>query len=135
METVDEEAISVGFKFMDKARADQKPFFIWFATNRMHTFTRVPPKYKKKAREFTIWHDRYGAGMLQHDEHVGTILNRLEAMGIADNAIVIYSTDNGPDHSTFPHGGTRSFRSEKMTTWEGAVRVPMLVRWPGKIKP
>jgi len=135
METVDEELIKAGFQFMDKAHTEQKPFFAWFATTRMHTFTRVPQKYQEKAREFTSYHDAYGAGMIQHDEHVGMILDRLEAMGVADNTIVIYSTDNGVEHSTFPHGGTTPFRSEKMTTWEGGVRVPMLVRWPGKIKP
>ena len=73
--------------------------------------------------------------MIQHDEQVGTILHRLDAMGIADNTIVIYSSDNGVEHSTFPHGGTTPFRSEKMTTWEGGVRVPMMVRWPGRIRP
>jgi arylsulfatase len=135
METVDEELIKAGFKFMDEAQTKKKPFFIWFATTRMHTFTHVPQKYQEKAREFTSYHDLYGAGMIQHDEHVGMILDRLEAMGIADNTIVIYSTDNGVEHSTFPHGGTTPFRSEKMSTWEGGVRVPMMVRWPGKIKP
>lgn len=135
METVDEELIKAGLQFMDKAQKDKKPFFVWFATTRMHTFTRVPPKYQEKAREFTSYHDLYGAGVIQHDEHVGMILDRLDAMGIADNTIVIYSTDNGVEHSTFPHGGTTPFRSEKMSTWEGGVRVPMLVRWPGKIKP
>ena len=104
-----------------------------FATTRMRTYTRVPRKGEERAREFTSYHDAYGAGMLQHDEDVGMILQRLDAMGIADNTIVIYSTDNGVEHSTFPHGGTTPFRSEKMTTWEGGVRVPMLVRWPGKI--
>jgi arylsulfatase len=135
METVDEELIKAGFQFMDKAQTEKNPFFIWFATTRMHTFTRVPQKYQEKAREFTSYNDLYGAGMIQHDEHVGMILDRLEAMGVADNTIVIYSTDNGVEHSTFPHGGTTPFRSEKMSTWEGGVRVPMLVRWPGKIKP
>ena len=135
METVDEEFIGAGLKFMDKARSEDKPFFVWFATSRMHVFTRVPPKYQEKAREFTSYNDLYGAGMLQHDEDVGTILKRLEAMGIADNTIVIYSSDNGVEHSTFPHGGTTPFRSEKMTTWEGGVRVPMMVRWPGRIRP
>jgi arylsulfatase len=120
---------------MDKAQTEKKPFFIWFATTRMHTFTRVPEKYQEKAREFTSYHDAYGAGMIQHDEQVGMILDRLDAMGIAENTIVIYSTDNGVEHSTYPHGGTTPFRSEKMTTWEGGVRVPMVVRWPGKIKP
>ena len=135
METVDLELITEGTKFMDKAHAEGKPFFVWFATTRMHTFTRVPEKYREKAREFTSYHDAYGAGVIQHDEEVGMILKRLDDMGIADNTIVIYSSDNGVEHSTYPHGGTTPFRSEKMTTWEGGVRVPMLVRWTGKIKP
>jgi len=99
----------------------------------MHVFTRVPEQYREKARKYTSYNDAYGAGMIQHDEHVGMSLARLEAMGIADNSIVIYSRDNGVEHSMFPHGGTTPFRSEKMTTWEGGVRVPMLVRWPGRI--
>jgi arylsulfatase A-like enzyme len=133
METVDGELISEGIKFMDKAQANGQPFFVWFATTRMHTFTRVPDKYREKAKQFTSYHDDYGAGIIQHDEDVGTILKRLDEMGVADNTIVIYSTDNGVEHSTFPHGGTTPFRSEKMTTWEGGVRVPMMARWPGKI--
>jgi arylsulfatase A-like enzyme len=133
METVDGELIKEGIKFMDKAHGEGKPFFVWFATTRMHTFTRVPEEYRNKAKEYTSYHDAYGAGMIQHDEEVGTVLKRLDEMGVADNTIVIYSTDNGVEHSTYPHGGTTPFRSEKMTTWEGGVRVPMLVRWPGKI--
>lgn len=133
METVDEELIKEGIKFMDRAKSNNKPFFVWFATTRMHTFTRVPEKYREKVKQHTSYHDDYGAGVIQHDEHIGMILKHLEEMGAADNTIVIYSTDNGVEHSTFPHGGTTPFRSEKMTTWEGGVRVPMLVRWPGKI--
>ena len=135
METVDEELIQAGFKFMEKANADNKPFFVWITTTRMHTFTRVPKKYREMAREHTSYNDLHGAGMIQHDEHVGLILDKLDEMGIAENTIVIYSTDNGPEHSTFPHGSTTPFRGEKMTTWEGGVRVPMMVRWPGKITP
>ena len=135
METVDQEFIQAGFRFMDKANADGKPFFVWFATTRMHVFTRVPEQYRERVRKYTSYNDAYGAGVIQHDEEVGTILKRLDAMGIADNTIVIYSSDNGVEHSTFPHGGTTPFRSEKMTTWEGGVRVPMLVRWPGRIRP
>ncbi|HAC91076.1 MAG TPA: arylsulfatase, partial [Planctomycetaceae bacterium] len=135
METVDEELIQEGIKFMDKAKTNNKPFFIWFATTRMHTFTRVPEEYRNKVKQHTSYHDDYGAGVIQHDEHVGMILKHLEDMGAADNTIVIYSTDNGVEHSTFPHGGTTPYRSEKMTTWEGGVRVPMMARWPGKIPP
>jgi arylsulfatase A-like enzyme len=133
METVDEELIKDGVAFMNKAHAARKPFFAWFATTRMHTFTRVPEQYRDKVKRHTSFHDDYGAGIIQHDEHVGMVLKQLDEMGIADNTIVIYSTDNGVEHSTYPHGGTTPFRSEKMTTWEGGVRVPMLVRWPGRI--
>lgn len=135
METVDEELVQQGVKFMEKAHAGGKPFFVWFATTRMHTFTRVPQKYRDQVKQHTSFHDDYGAGVIQHDEHVGMVLKRLEEMGVANNTIVIYSTDNGVEHSTYPHGGTTPFRSEKMTTWEGGVRVPMLIRWPGRIKP
>ena len=135
METVHEDFIDAGLEFINRAHENDEPFFVWFATSRMHAFSRVPERYHDQVREFTSYHDPYGAGMIQHDENVGTILDRLDAMGIADDTIVIYSTDNGVEHSTYPHGGTTPFRSEKMTTWEGGVRVPMLVRWPGKIAP
>lgn len=134
MERVDEEIINAGLQFINRAHTAGKPFFVWFATTRMHTFTRVPEKYREEVKKHTSYNDAYGAGVIQHDEHVGMVLKNLEDLGIADNTIVIYSTDNGVEHSTFPHGGTTPFRSEKMTTWEGGVRVPMLVRWPGKIK-
>lgn len=133
METVDHEFIDASFKFMDKAKAGGKPFFTWINASRMHTFTRVPQKYLDEARKYTSGDDVHCAGMLQHDEEIGLILKKLEELGVADNIIVIYSTDNGPEHSTWPHGGTTPYRSEKMTTWEGGVRVPMLARWPGHI--
>ena len=135
METVDQQFIQAGIKFMDKARAADKPFFVWFATSRMHVFTRVPERYRQKVRDFTSYDDAYGAGMIQHDEDVGTILKWLDDSGLAKDTIVIYSSDNGVEHSTYPYGGTTPFRSEKMTTWEGGVRVPMLVRWPARIRP
>ena len=134
METVDEEFINASFEFMDKATSEGKPFFVWIAASRMHTFTRVPEKYQDMAREHTSYNDLHGAGMIQHDEHVGLILDKIDEMGIADDTIVIYSSDNGPEHVTYPHGATTPFRGEKMTTWEGGVRVPMLVRWPAKIE-
>lgn len=133
MEHVDEEFINASFTFIDKAIEEQKPFFVWIASSRMHTFTHVPAEYQERCREFTSGDDVHCAGMLQHDENVGSILQKLDDLGIAGNTIVIYSTDNGPEHSTWPHGGTTPYRSEKMTTWEGGVRVPMLARWPGHI--
>lgn len=133
MEHVDEEFINASFTFIDKAIEEQKPFFVWIASSRMHTFTHAPAEYQERCREFTSGDDVHCAGMLQHDENVGSILQKLDDLGIADNTIVVYSTDNGPEHSTWPHGGTTPYRSEKMTTWEGGVRVPMLARWPGHI--
>ena len=90
METVDEEFIKASFEFMDKAKSEGKPFFVWVAASRMHTFTHVPKKYQEMIREHTSYNDLHGAGMLQHDEHVGMILDKLDEMGVADNTIVIY---------------------------------------------
>jgi arylsulfatase A-like enzyme len=135
MEHVDDEFTAEGFKFMNKAAAEKKPFFIWFATSRMHVLTHPPAEYLERCKQYTTGEDPHCAGMLQHDENVGQILKKIDDMGIANNTIVIYSTDNGPEHSSWPYGATTPYRSEKMTTWEGAVRVPMMVRWPGKIAP
>ncbi|MEN5206555.1 arylsulfatase [Stenotrophomonas terrae] len=133
METVDQEFIDASFTFMEKAQEEGKPFFIWLNTTRMHVFTHVPEEYKQQAKAFTSYSDLHCAGMLQHDEQIGLVLRKLEEMGIADDTVVIYSTDNGPEHSTWPHGSTTPYRSEKMTTWEGGLRVPMMVRWRGHI--
>ncbi len=135
METVDREVIDASLEFIEKAKGDAKPFFVWLKTTRMHTFTHVPQKYQEMAREHTSYNDLHGAGMIRHDEEIGVEFDRLDELDLAENTIVIYSTDNGPEHSTYPHGGTTPFRSEKMTTWEGGVRVPMMVRWPGQIEP
>jgi arylsulfatase A-like enzyme len=99
----------------------------------MHVFTHVPQEYLDRAKQYTSGADVHCAGMLQHDEHIGLVLKKLDDLGIADDTVVIYSTDNGPEHSTWPHGSTTPYRSEKMTTWEGGIRVPMMVRWPGHI--
>ncbi len=133
MERVDEEFVDGAGKFMEKAAADKKPFFVWLAASRMHVFTHTPSEYSERCKQFTGGDDPHCAGMIQHDENVGTVLKKLDDLGIANNTIVIYSTDNGPEHSTWPYGATTPYRSEKMTTWEGAVRSPMMVRWPGKI--
>lgn len=134
MEHVDEEFIDASFRFMDKAVTERKPFFVWIAASRMHTFTRAPAEYLERCKQYTSGDDVHCAGMLQHDENVGSVLKKLDDLGVSDNTIVIYSTDNGPEHSTWPHGGTTPYRSEKMTTWEGGVRVPMMVRWPGHVR-
>lgn len=133
MEHVDDEFIDGAFKFMDKSVAEKKSFFIWLNTSRMHVFTHAPAEYHERCKEFTGGDDPHCAGMIQHDDNIGSVLKKLQDLGIADNTIVVYSSDNGPEHSTWPFGATTPYRSEKMTTWEGAVRVPMMVRWPGKI--
>jgi arylsulfatase A-like enzyme len=135
METVDMEFANGAFKFMEKAKTDNKPFFVWLNTTRMHVFTHVEQKWLDSAKKYTSGDDIHGAGMIQHDYEIGLVLQKLNEMGIADNTIVIYSSDNGPEHSTYPFGATTPYRSEKMTTWEGAFRVPMMVRWPGHIVP
>ncbi len=135
METVDGEFIDASVRFMEKSKAAGKPFFVWLNTTRMHTFTHTPASYLQRCRAFTSGKDSHCAGMLQHDEEIGGLLAKLEAMGLKDNTIVVYSSDNGPEHSNFPDGATTPYRGEKMTTWEGGMRVPMMVRWPGRIKP
>lgn len=133
MKKVDEEFIGASFKLMDKAVAEGKPFFTWIAASRMHVFVHTPSEYLEKCKRLSSGDDVHCAGMLQHDDNVGNVLKKLDDLGVANNTIVIYSTDNGPEHSTWPDGGTTPYRSEKLTTWEGGVRVPMLVRWPGHI--
>lgn len=133
MERVDEEFIDASFAFMEKALADRKPFFTWIAASRMHVWNHPPAEYLERCRAFTSAEDVHCAGMLQHDDNVGSVLRKLDELGVADNTIVIYSTDNGPERDTWPQGGTTPYRSMKMTTWEGGVRVPMMVRWPGHV--
>lgn len=133
METIDQEFIDAAYRFMGDAKDEDTPFFVWLNTTRMHAFTHVPEEYLERAKAFTSGADVHCAGMLQHDEQIGAVLKWLDDQGLTEDTIVIYSTDNGPEHSTFPHGSTTPYRSEKMTTWEGGVRVPMMVRWPGQI--
>lgn len=133
METVDDEFIAASLKFMEKAKSDDKPFFVWLNPSRMHMYTHLRDEHRYLAQPVTTEHDRYGSGVMEHDMQVGDLLKKLETMGVLDNTIIVYSTDNGPEHSARLHGGTTPFRGEKMTTYEGGVRVPMMVRWPGKI--
>lgn len=130
METIDEEVTALTLKFMDKAHEAKKPFFIWYNTTRMHVWTHLKPESKGVTGQGI-----YADGMAEHDEMVGQLLNKLDELGIADNTIVVYSTDNGAEVMSWPDGGTIPFRGEKNTTWEGGFRVPMMVKWPGKIKP
>ena len=110
--------------------ADKKPFFIWFNTTRMHVWTHL-----KKSAQGRTGMGLYPDGMVKHDDMVGALLKKLDDLGIASNTIVVYSTDNGAETVTWPDGGTTPFRGEKGTTWEGGFRVPLVVRWPGVIKP
>lgn len=133
METMDDEFFAAALDFMRRSQEAGKPFFVWLNPSRMHMFTRPRPEHKYLAAPYTTEHDAYGSGLMEHDAQVGKLLDDMNAMGVLDDTIVIYSTDNGPEHSARTHGGTTRFRGEKMTTYEGGVRVPMMVRWPGHI--
>jgi arylsulfatase A-like enzyme len=130
METVDEEVTAATIKFMDKAAKDGKPFFVWWNSSRMHVFTHL-----KKESEGKTGLGIYADGMVEHDGQVGQLLAELKKLGIENNTIVMYSTDNGAEVFGWPDGGSTMFRGEKNTQWEGGFRVPTLIRWPGVIKP
>jgi arylsulfatase A-like enzyme len=130
METVDEEFLDASFKFIDKAVKDDKPFFVWFNSTRMHIFTHL-----KKESDGKTGLGLYPDGMVEHDGHVGRLLDKLDELKIADNTIVMYSTDNGAEVMSWPDGGSTPFRGEKDTNFEGGWRVPCAIRWPGMIKP
>jgi len=130
METVDEEVTTAALSFMDKAHEDGKPFFVWWNSTRMHIFTHLKPASVGKTGLGV-----YADGMVEHDGMVGQLLAKLEELGIEDNTIVMYSTDNGAEAFTWPDGGTTMFRGEKNTQWEGGYRVPTAIRWPGVIQP
>jgi len=128
METIDEEVMAETKDFITRAVKADKPFFSWFNATRMHVFTHL-----KKESEGKTGLGIFPDGMVEHDGHVGELLDFLEELKIADNTIVIWSTDNGAEVFTWPDGGTTPFHGEKATTWEGGFRVPAAVRWPGKI--
>jgi arylsulfatase len=132
METVDDETSAAAIDFMKRQNATGKPFFVWYNSTRMHLRTHVRAEHRGRYKHGD---SEYNDGMIEHDETIGTLLKALDDMGIASNTIVVYSSDNGPHMNTWPDGAMTPFRSEKNTNWEGAFRVPMLVRWPGMIKP
>ena len=129
METVDDETVAATLDFMERAHKSGKPFFAWWNGTRMHFRTHVKPELRGISGQ-----DEYGDGMVEHDRHVGMILDKLDELGITDNTIVFYSTDNGVHMNTWPDAGMTPFQGEKNTNWEGGWRVPAMVRWPGKIE-
>lgn len=135
METVDDEFLARTLGFMDEAAKAREPFFVWHAPSRMHIYTNLRPENRLLAQTFSSGDDVYGAGMVELDQQVGAILKKLDDLGLRQNTIVMFTTDNGAMAAWWPDGGTTPFRSEKATTWEGGVRVPMLIRWPAAIKP
>ena len=128
METIDEEFLAASLDFVDRANRDQKPFFLWFNPSRMHIWTRLKPE-SQGVTGLGIYPD----GMVEHDGQVGQLLKKLDDLGIANNTIVIYTTDNGAETFSWPDGGTTPFRGEKNTNWEGGYRVPAMIRWPGQV--
>jgi arylsulfatase A-like enzyme len=129
METVDEETLAAAIDFIKRANAEGKPFYVWWNGTRMHFRTHVKEELRGISGQ-----DEYADGMVEHDMHVGELLDLLDELGIADNTIVHYSTDNGPHMNTWPDAAMTPFRGEKNTNWEGGWRVPSMVRWPGKIE-
>jgi arylsulfatase len=130
METVDEEFLAAALDFMDRQHKANKPFFCWFNSTRMHIFTHLKPESEGKTG-LGIYPD----GMVEHDGMVGQLLKKLDDLDIANDTIVVYTTDNGAEAFTWPDGGTTPYRGEKATNWEGGFRVPACIRWPGVVKP
>jgi arylsulfatase len=130
METIDEEVTSKALEFIDRKHKEQQPFFMWYNTTAMHFRTHRAEKHKGKSGQ-----GFYNDVMVAHDENIGRMLAKLDELGIADNTLVLYSTDNGPHYNAWPDGGITPFRDEKNTNWEGAWRVPAFARWPARFKP
>ena len=130
METIDEEVNTLALDFMERAAEADKPFFLWWNSTRMHIFTHL-----KEESEGKTGLGVYADGMVEHDGHVGQVLAKLKELGLDENTIVMYSSDNGAEVFTWPDGGTTMFRGEKNTPYEGGYRVPTLIKWPGTIEP
>ena len=131
METIDDEIVDGAIDFIQRKHTEETPFFLWVNTTHMHFRTHPKPESVGQAGQ---WQSPYHDTMIDHDRAVGRVLDLLDELGITDDTIVIYSTDNGPHTNTWPDGATTPFRSEKNTNWEGAFRVPQLIRWPGRIE-
>jgi arylsulfatase A-like enzyme len=129
METVDEEITAHALDWMERQVKADKPFFLWYNSTACHMWTHLADKNRGKSGQ-----DDYSDRMVVHDEQIGQMLDELDELGVADNTIVMYSTDNGPENDTWPDAANTPFRSQKDTNWEGAWRVPCFIRWPGKIK-
>ncbi len=134
MEVVDDETVAAAKKFIREAVKADKPFFVWWNGTRMHFRTHVDSEKWDKIKQTYPNANEYVAGMVEHDMHVGEFLALLDELGVADNTLVFYSTDNGPHINTWPDAAMTPFRGEKNTNWEGGWRVPAMVRWPGKIE-
>jgi arylsulfatase len=132
METVDEEFLAAAVDFIERQHQAGTPFFVWFNTSHMHFRTHVKPESRGQAGR---WQSPYHDAMIDHDKHVGALLDKLDELGIAGDTIVLYSTDNGPHMNSWPDAAMTPFRSEKNSCWEGAFRVPAMIRWPGRIAP
>jgi arylsulfatase len=130
METIDDEIVAGAVDFIERKHAEGLPFFLWVNTTHMHFRTHTKPESRGQAG---VWQSEYHDTMVDHDRHVGALLDKLDELGIAESTIVVYSTDNGPHMNTWPDGAMTPFRSEKNTNWEGAFRVPQAIRWPGRI--
>jgi arylsulfatase len=131
MQTIDDEIVDGALDFIERKHGEGTPFFLWVNTTHMHFRTHAKPESRGQAGR---WQSEYHDTMVDHDRHVGRVLDKLDELGIAEDTIVVYSTDNGPHMNTWPDGAMTPFRSEKNTNWEGAFRVPQLIRWPGKIE-
>jgi len=130
METIDDEVTAASLDYLERAKAADKPFFLWWNSTRMHIWTHL-----KEESEGVTGLGIYPDGMVEHDAHIGQILDKLDELGLTENTIVMYSTDNGAEAMSWPDAGTTPFRGEKNTNWEGGYRVPTVIRWPGVIKP